>query len=52
VIRKRQPRWQSAAERARVAAELIVPFCSTPDKIGAEQRERALAFAAKVTGRG
>jgi hypothetical protein len=23
VIRKREPRWQSAAERARVAAELI-----------------------------
>lgn len=42
----------AAYTKARVAAELIVPFCSTPDKIGAEQREWALAFAAKVAGRG
>src|SRR5256885_14527287 len=45
VIRKREPRWQSAADRARVAAELIEEAASLTD-------ENTIASPADVTRAG
>src|SRR5256714_13015992 len=45
VIRKREPRWQSAADRARVAAELIEEAASLTD-------ESTIASPADVTRAG
>ena len=36
MIRKREPRWQSAADRARVAAELIEEAASLTDESNAD----------------
>jgi multimeric flavodoxin WrbA len=36
--------------KARVVAQLIVPYCTTPDNLGEEQKTKARAFADQVIG--
>jgi multimeric flavodoxin WrbA len=40
----------SAYNKTEVAAELIVPFCTTPAALGEKQKARAREFAQAVTG--